>query len=387
MLITTDRREREDLSTVIDILKLKDDDMKYLSFVNFLPSIVKSFGKKVTAQKHEWLDDLARYDTFAAIASGGGADWDTVNDITDLPVVTAQITKLRVGDVLLLPTAGDEVVVVSAIDVAGQTIDLYSRGWGSTAGTAQGAGALTIKIIGNAQKEDSDPIGADFTPQTANYNYTQIFESVAAITGTLRRSRMAHNGDELSFQEVKKLKECLKELNYSILEGIMDLDATNHVATMKGLREFAGTTSNVAGALTVAKLYTAVAAHIAAGFYPSAIHGSALAIGEIEQLYLGAVNTSVSDRIGGTKIATVAILGYDVELHVDKHIRSAEMLIMDYNRVGYGPLDGGAEGQSGDFAIYPLMDKRHGKQFASQILGEFTLQVANGAVTRCYGIT
>jgi len=386
MLITTDRREREDLSTIIDILKLKDDDMKYLSFVNFLPSIVKTFGKKVTAQKHEWLDDLARYDTISVTASGAGADWDTVNDITALPVVTAQITKLRVGDVLLLPT-GDEVVVVSVIDVSGQTIGLYSRGWGSTAGTAQGAVAFTIKIIGNAQKENSDPIDADFTPQTANYNYTQIFESVAAITGTLRRSRMAHNGDELSFQEVKKLKECLKELNYTLLEGIMDLDATNHVATMKGLREFAGTTSNVAGALTVAKLYTAVAAHIAAGFYPSAIHGSALAIGEIEALYLGAVRTVVSDRQAGTKMSVVSLMGYEVELHIDKHIRDAEMLILDYNRIGYGPLDGGAEGQSGDFAVYPLMDKRHGKQFASQILGEYTLQVSNGAVTRCYGIT
>lgn len=387
MLKTTDRREREDLSEAIDILKLKDDDMKYLSFVNFLPTILKVFGKKVTAQKHEWLDDLARYDSFAAIASAGGADWDTNNDITALPVVTAEITKLRVGDVLLLPDAGGEVVVISTIDVAGQTIGLYSRGWGSTAGAAQGVAALTIKIIGNAQKEDSDPIDSDFTPQTANYNYTQIFESVASITGTLRRSRMATGKDELSYQEIKKLKECLKELNYTLLEGIMDLDATNHVATMKGLREFAGTTSNFAGAVTVAKLYTAISAHIAAGFYPSAIHGSALAIGEIEQLYLGSIQSSVSDERHGIKVAKVAIMGYDVELHVDKHLRAAEMLILDYNRIGFGPLDGGAEGQSGEFAIYPLMDKRHGKQFASQILGEYTLQVANGAVTRCYGIS
>jgi len=384
-ITTTDRREREDLSGVIDILKLKDDDMKYLSFVNFLPSIVKSFGKKVTAQKHEWLDDEARAESILIATGTDGADWDTTNDITALPVVTAQITKLRVGDVLLLDQ--DEVVVVKAISVAGQTIDLYARGHGSTTAAVMAHDAThTLYIIGNAQAENADPLDANFTAQTAAFNYCQIFEDVAQVSGTIRRSKMA-KGDELDFQIIKKTKELLRSLNYMLVEGIKDLDTTNQVATMGGLREYFTNTSNVAGALSVATLYTAVISHVDAGLYPSAIHGSPTTIGDLEQLYQGAVRTKVSDKRGGTEINVVVILGYEIELHVDKHVRSTEALIIDYNRVGFGPLDGGVKGQSGSFASYPVWDKVNGKQIATQILGEYTLRCSNGGGTRMYGIS
>lgn len=384
--ITTDRREREDLSSAIDILMLKEDDMKYLSFVNFLPSILKNFGRKVTAQKHEWLDDLARYQKISVIASGASADWDTNNDITALPVVTAEITKLRVGDLLLL---GDlsEVVQVKSINVAGQTIDLIARGHGSTAAAAQGTVAFDCLIIGNAQAENGDPIDADFTPQTANYNYTQIFESVASISGTLRRSKMAGGQDELTRQEMKKLKESLKELNRTLVEGIKNLDTTNNIATMGGLREFITNTSNAAGELSLANIYTAINAHITAGLYPSAIHGSPTTIGKLEQLFISSVRSTVNDKKHGIKITTISIQGYDVQLHVDRDVRSTELLILDYNRIGFGELDGGVEGQSGAFAVYPLLDKKNGKQIASQVLGEYTLHVQNGGGTRMYGIT
>lgn len=384
-IITTDRREREDLSGVIDVLKLKDDDMKYLSFINFLPSIVKNFGRAVSAQKHEWLDDAARAESISVQASGDGDNWDTTNDISALPVATAEVTKLRVGDMLLLDQ--DEVVVVSAISVSGQTIDLYARGHGSTtAALLDHATAHTCLIIGNAQIENGDPIDADFTSQTEAYNYTQIFEDVAEVSGTIKRSKMA-NGDELDYQVIKKLKEMLKSLNYTIIEGIKNLDTTNHVATMGGLREFITNTSNVAGALSIATLYTAITSHVTAGLYPSAIHGSPESIGDIEQLYQGAVRTKVMDKKGGTEINTIVILGYEIELHVDKHVRSSEALILDYNRVGYGPLNGGTKGQSGAFTAYSLLDKTNGKQNGTQVLGEYTLRVSNGGGTRMYNIT
>jgi hypothetical protein len=382
---TYNRREREDLSGVIDILMLKDDDMKYLSFVNFLPSIVKAFGKKVTAQKHEWLDDASRAEVISVQASGDGADWDTTNDITDLPVATVEVKKLRIGDVLLAAVT-DEVFLVSAIDVAAQTIDLYARGHGSTTATVlDHASAHELTIIGNAQIENADPLDADHTSQTEGLNYTQIFEDVAEVTGTIGRSKMA-NGDELDFQVIKKTKEMLKSLNKSLIEGIKNLDATNKIATMGGLREFITNTSNVNGALTIANLYTAVISHVDAGLFPSAIHGSPTTIGDIEQLYQGAVRTKVSDKRGGTEINVLVILGYEIELHVDKDVRSTEALILDYNRIGYGPLDGGTKGESGSFASYPLWHKRNGKQIGTQVLGEFTMRVSNGGGTRMYGI-
>ena len=384
-IMTTDRREREDLSPVIDMLMLKDDDVKYYSFIKFLPSIAKNFGRKVMAQKHEWLDDEARPEYITIATGTDGTGWDTVNDKTALPVVAAEVHKLRIGDVLLLDQ--DEVVIVKAISVAGQAIDLIARGHGSTtAAVLAHDSAHTCYIIGNAQVENADPLDANFVAQTAAYNYCQIFEDVAQVSGTIRRSKMA-NGDELDYQVVKKTKELLRLLNYAIVEGIKDLDGTNFIATMGGLREFFTNTSNVAASLTTALLYTAVISHVDAGLYPSAIHGSPEVIGDIEQLYQGAVRTKVSDKRGGTEINVVVILGYEIELHVDKHVRSTEALIIDYNRVGYGPLDGGVKGQSGAFASYPIWNKRNGKQLATQVLGEYTLRCSNGGGTRMYGIS
>ena len=384
-ILLGDTRFREDLSSVVDILLLKDDDMKFLSLVNFLPKIADIFGKKVTSQKHEWLDDAARAEQITAIASGSGVDWDTDDDITNLPLVAAQGLKLRIGDVLLLPDAGGEIVIVKAIAVAGTTIDLYARGHGSTAAAAQGTASLTIKIIGNAQIENGDPLSADFTTPTEGYNYTQIFEDVAEVSGTSRRSKYAQ-GDYLGYSVAKKLKEALKSLNRAMWEGVRNLDTTNKIGTLGGIREFGSDSSNVAGALSLAKIYTAMIVHIDAGLFPSAIHGSPTTIGDIEQLINANVRQKTSETKGGMSVATVSIMGHDVELHMDRHARSSEFMILDYNRVAYGPLAGG-EFEDGNFAAYPIWSRRNGKQIAIQVLGEFTMRVSNGGSTRAYGIT
>jgi len=383
-MLLGDVRFREDLSSVVDTLLLNSDDMKFLSFINFLPKITDIFGKPVTSQKTEWLDDAARPESISVQASGDGLDWDTIDDITALPTAEAEGKKLRVGDMLLLDQ--DEVVIVKAIASNYLSIDLYARGHGdSEAAVLAHDSAHTCEIIGNAQIENGDPISADFTIPTAKYNISQIFEDVAEVSGTVRRSK-AVQGDYLDYTTVKKLKEALKSLNRAMWEGIKNLDATNKIGTMGGVREFGSTTSNVGGALTLAKLYTAVIAHVDAGLFPSAIHACPTVIGKIEQLFVGNVRYKNSETKANMTVATVSIMGYEVQLHADRHGRSGEFLIVDYNRVAYGPLEGGEYG-GGNFAVYPILNKLNGKQIANQVLGEFTMRCSNGGSTRAYGIT
>ena len=381
-VLTTDVREREDLSDVVDTLLLNSDDMKFLSFVRQLGSISQVFGTGVNAQKHEWFDDEARAISISLTATGDGDTWDTVDDITDLPCVTAECDRLRIGDLLLL-AAGDEVVRVSVIDRTAQTINLTSRGWGGTTATVQLHAAFTAKIIGNAQDENSDPIAANYQAPTENYNYAQIFEDVASVSGTIRRSK-AVAGDIHDNTIVKKLKELLRSFNRSLSEGIRH--KSGNIATMGGIREFLATTSNVGGALDIAKTYTALIAHVDAGLFPHAIHADTTTIGTIEQLFNTTVRTKSSEKKGGQSINVITAMGYDVELHVDRDSRTGEFLILDYNRIAYGPLDGGKY-ESGEFTAYPLWDKRHGKQTATEILGEMTCRVSNGGATKAYGIT
>lgn len=383
-MLLGDVRFREDLSSVVDILMLKSDDMKFLSLVNHLPKISNIFGQKVLSQKHEWLDDEVRANSINVATGADGAKWDTDDIIAAMPMVTAECNKLRVGDVLLLDQ--DEIVIVSAVNTSAQTIDLYARGHGSTTAAVMAHdSAHTLKIIGNAQIENGDPIDSDHTTPSEKYNYTQIFESVAEVSGTVRRSK-AVSGDYLDYTVVKKLKEVLVELNRAMWEGVKNLDGTNKIGTLGGIREFGATTSNVGGALSKAKIYTAIIAHIDAGLFPSAIHGSATVIGKIEQLYEVNVRQKTSESKAGLSVSTVSIMGHDVELHMDRHARSAEFMILDYNRIAYGPLEGG-EYESGAFATYPILNKRNGKQIATQVLGEYTMRCSNGGSTRAYGIT
>jgi len=383
MILTTDVREREDLSNVVDALLLNSDDMKFLSFVRQLGTISQIFGHSVTAQKHEWFDDEARAIQISLTASGSGADWDDAADITALPCATAECNKLRVGDLLLLGD-GLEVVRVTSINSVAQTIELTSaRGWGGTTGATQGTAAFTAQIIGNAQDENSDPIDPNYQAPTAKYNFCQIFEDVASVSGTIRRSKTVA-GDIHDATIVKKLKELLRSFNRAISEGIKA--KSGNIATMGGIREFLSVTSNVGGALTIAKLYTALIAHTDAGLFPHAIHADATTIGTIEQLMNANVRTEPNMQVAGQSVSTIKAMGFDIQLHVDRDSRSGEFLILDYNRIAVGPLSGGKY-EDGNFNSYPLYAKRHGKQTATQILGELTLRASNGGATRAYGIT
>jgi len=383
MILTTDVREREDLSNVVDALLLNSDDMKFLSFVRQLGTISQIFGHSVTAQKHEWFDDEARAIQISLTASGSGADWDDAADITALPCATAECNKLRVGDLLLLGD-GLEVVRVTSINSVAQTIELTSaRGWGGTTGATQGTAAFTAQIIGNAQDENSDPIDPNYQAPTAKYNFCQIFEDVASVSGTIRRSKTVA-GDIHDATIVKKLKELLRSFNRAISEGIKA--KSGNIATMGGIREFLSVTSNVGGALTIAKLYTALIAHTDAGLFPHAIHADATTIGTIEQLMNANVRTEPNMQVAGQSVSTIKAMGFDIQLHVDRDYRSGEFLILDYNRIAVGPLSGGKY-EDGNFNSYPLYAKRHGKQTATQILGELTLRASNSGATKAYGIT
>jgi len=374
-------RERESLADVVDVLLASEKDMRFLSFVNFL----KNSPKPVIAQKHEWLDVAARPVEVTSGTSGAGLLWDSAVATSNLPINAAYTAKLREGDVLLLGD-GLEVVVVKSVDTAANTIEVYARGHGSTTGAAQGTNAFTIKIVGNAQIEDDDPISAYFQGYTPVYNYTQIFEDVADQSGTLRRSRVA-GGDTLDMAIAIKLKELMRSLNRACIYGIKNLDTTNKIGTMGGVREFFTGTKNIGGALTIANVEASIVQAIDAGANPSAIHACPAVVSKISQLFVGNVRYSEGDNKAGLSVAKLNMSGLDIELLPDRDVASTEMLVLDHDRIFLDPLAGG-EYERGDWATYQLLDKKNLKQNAVQVGGEYTLTVLNasGAGIRAYGI-
>lgn len=371
VLETQTVREREDLSSMIDVLY---GDLKYYGMLMALP------GKlEVKAQKHEWIEDASRAETLSCTASGAGADWDTNNDITALPVATAQITKLRVGDVLRLPT-GPEVVIVKSIDVAGQTIDLVARGHGSTSGTAQGTSAFTVTIIGNASKEDQDAGDADYVTPTEAYNYTQIFHDVASETRTLRASETITSQDELDRQVAIKTIDLMKRLNKAMIFGYRDLDTTNKIATMNGIRQIGTVSIPVGGALTKAVFNQLFRTMVANG--ASSNLAAILPLNQYDrlvQLFEPQTIPEVGGKIAGFAPVTIITAVGPVKLYPDLHMLSTEILGMDLNRVDYGPL----QSKNGSEAFYAIDATTPGsRKLKKAIWGEYTLEVRQPA---CHG--
>ena len=369
-------REHEDLQDEIDVLFASNKDLGLLSFVVFLVNSLRCQNEKC-----EWQDDTMPEESFAAIASANAADWDTVNDITALPVVTAEITKLKIGDVILLPFGG-EVCIVTTIDVSGQTIGLQKRGWGGTTATVQGEAALEIFIIGNAQVDGSDPMAASFKAPTEVYNYVQIFEDTAEVSGKVMRSRITRDS-EMSRQLGMKLKRLFSQLNFALLNGVRE--KTGDRATMQGMRNRTTLTTNIGGALAVGGIYTMITTMIDAGAFPGGLHGSPTAIAEVEQLFPTFVTSSVSDWHGKLTVKKLSILGQEIEIHVDKHMVDSELLLIDYDRVTYGTQNSGEA--TGAFSAYEV--NKNGKQWEKHIVGYYTMKQKQAAasVNRAYGIT
>jgi len=374
-------RMGEDLSPEIDVLLGGEKDMQFLSLVNFLP---KNFT--ATAHKHEWIDDEIPATNFTYARGGAGTDWDDVADTTGLPVVTAQIVKLRVGDEirLALPAGAGEIVVVKSIDVAGQTIDVWSRGHGSTMATAQGAGTLTAEIIGNIQIDGSDPATESYQDPTARYNVVQIFEDVLAVSGKVMRSRTSRES-ERARQRVLKLKRLMKMLNRAMWEGYLEEDSTNGIYSFRGLRESAATTYNVAGALTVAHVYGMVEAMINAGGTPSAIHAHPTMIGRLERLMSTYVTSSVSEYNAKLTVKKISMHGIDIELHSDRDCQNTEMWVLDYSRLAYGAMS--SDEASGEFQAVTITENL--KQIKEQIAGYYTVEqhAPSASIVRAYGCT
>ena len=115
--------------------------------------------------------------------SGAGLLWDSASATADLPVSSATIDRITIGDVLLFD---DEIVVVSAIDRGANTVDVYERGAGETSGaqhySGSGGSGSTIKVIGNAHREGRVD-GEAMAEQTSKVtNYTQLVEEIVDLS-------------------------------------------------------------------------------------------------------------------------------------------------------------------------------------------------------------
>ncbi|HOI55942.1 MAG TPA: DUF5309 family protein [Phycisphaerae bacterium] len=156
---------------------------------------------------HEWLEDalLPNRDALAATPS---------NPLLDMTIEVETPESFRVGDQIKV---GTELMLVSDVDTGASTLDVV-RGYGSTTAVSLAAGDV-IEILGNAGLEGGSADDARFTVRQRRGNWTQIFSKTILVSGSDLAVRHHAVADELDYQKQERLRELLRDLENTVLNG------------------------------------------------------------------------------------------------------------------------------------------------------------------------
>jgi len=195
-------------------------------FVTFL-KLAKKDSRVVYNPKFQWLeDDLLETETKVSVGCGADADSITVADGS----------IIRVGDVLNLPGTGENVLVTQ---VNGNELSVV-RGYGASGAAAIDADAVVLNI-GSAMAENSNGRAVKSTIEQDGYNYTQIFRTPIALSGTEAASKL-HGGKDRAYQRRKASLEHKRDIARAMYFGQRkeDVSGSTPRRTMGGLLEMIG---------------------------------------------------------------------------------------------------------------------------------------------------
>ncbi len=155
---------------------------------------------------HEWLEDT--------LLPNGDTVTLAPNPPNGATFQVAHPNRFRVGDQLSI---NQESLLLTGIDAATNTLSVQ-RGYGGTTAGPLAVGD-PVAILGNAALEGDSADSARFTLRIRRANYTQIFSSTVEISGSELAVRQLALADELDYQKQQRLRELLRDLENSVING------------------------------------------------------------------------------------------------------------------------------------------------------------------------
>jgi hypothetical protein len=349
---------REDLSDVVSEILLKD--------TNLLSRI--GISGVATAVKHEWLEDSLNATTVV-----DNEALDAAGTNVDIAVTTGQGVRTRIGTLLKDTTEGkSEVLLVT--DISTDTLTI-TRGYGSTSPEAHSIGS-TWRIIGNPKQSGADLSTDVSTVRSRVFNYCQIFERGIQIAGDSQAVVKAGVPDELARQSNQRLMELLRELDLSLINGIIAASASSDTVyrTMGGLIEYI----NVAGGNTNSTSESISPDVINSMYQQSYDDGGTPSVLALNQVQMRKLSTFDADKVrvvpgpgmaGRFITQYMTDLGAVLDIVIDRWIPSDTVLLLDPTRIAVVPMINRA------FGVEPIA--KTGDAFKNQIIGDYTVEVRN----------
>jgi hypothetical protein len=308
---------------------------------------------------------------------------DSVVTLSGATLTPSHPSRFRVGDQIRF-RGGDELALVTAVGASTVTLE---RGYGGTS-TAAATNGTVIDILGNAALEGGDADNARFTTRRRVVNYTQIFSSTVEVSGSELAVRQIAVRDELEYLRAQRLRELLRDLENSVINGaaaaVTPAGGAAARRTMRGVRSFITTNRFAPGedgfpeatTLTEPQLNLALRSIWQSG------------AGNVDLVVVGgpekrAINAFVASgrRFAAESERFKDYVGvYESDFGVcrvvmSRHVRPGEVLLLDSSRIDVLPLAGRS------FQYVPLA--RTGDREAGQLVGEYTVEFRNEA---CHGL-
>lgn len=210
---------------VVDMAKqialLDPNEGPLLSFLK----LAKKNTRCVYNPKFEWLeDDLL--ETWGTVSEGATAA------ATSISVNNGDL--FRAGDILMVPSTGESMLITA---VSGNSLTV-GRGYGSTEAAVIKANDDVLNL-GPAMEENSCGRAVKSTNEINGYNYTQIFRTPIALSGTENASAL-YGGRDRAYQRRKASLEHKRDIARAFYFGQRKEDLSGNAPrrTMGGLIEF-----------------------------------------------------------------------------------------------------------------------------------------------------
>ncbi len=324
---------------------------------------------------HEWLEDelLPNKDAVNQVSF--------TNAQTDATFVVDHVDRFRVGD-QVRPVGSRELLLVTAVNTGGASITVVRCYGGSAASSL--ANDQVLHILGNAALEGDDAPTARFTNRSRRGNFTQIFTAPVRVSGSDLAVRKLSVSDELDFQKQERLRELLRDLEATVINGTSPSATPEGSSTvrrtMKGIVSHLSTnvfSPNVDGFpndadLTEAQLNLAlrliwenassrIDTIVVNGYQKRRINGfitSGRTYGPTDSGYRDLVSVYESD-FGVCRVI------------LSRSVPADSILLLDSSRLDVLPLAGRS------FHYKPLAST--GDYEAGELIGEYTLELRNEA--------
>lgn len=259
-----------------------------------------SIMKAVTGNpEFKWFEDVygGRY---ARAAKAESASAGSV-DVTGAGSNPAYI--FTVGDVVRNARSGENMLVTAITD--GNTLAV-TNSFGATPAAAVLAGD-GLFIVGNVSAENTGARNVNVTRSAAQSNYTQIFKTSIAVSGTEKAANL-YGGKDLPYQRAKKGTEHALDIERAFWFGQKNADTSTYARRATGgIDEFISAGSsfvqNQGGPLTAPDLNNFLREGFTYGNSTKVLFCGGLVLQAINEIARGQILTKTGDTTYGVRIS------------------------------------------------------------------------------------